>query len=122
MGLWNGNAPFDESQIAGQTTNANYAPMIQAPMPVPSSTGGGGTNAFLCLDSVVSFFEDVLGAVYSFVDYIWDSVTGLLKYYGSVIISAIRWIGSILGKFWSWALCEVEVNGYAADGIRLSES
>ena len=124
MGLWNGNAAFNEGSIAGLTTTANYAPLTQAPMPVPPSTSGSGlVNAFdFGIGSLISFVEDVAGAVASFGEYIWDNVSHLLKFAGSMVIGAVRWSGSILGKVFAWAMCEIGGEGYTADGIRLTEN
>ncbi len=122
MGLWNGNAPFDESYINGLTTNANYSPMLQAPLPQSAvSGGGGGTNPGIFGD-IWDGITDVVEAVASFGEYIWDSATGLLKYVGSEIVDGVRWLGSLAGKALAWAFCELTGTGYTASGIRVTES
>jgi RHS repeat-associated protein len=117
MGLWNGNADFDESYIDG-VGNENYQPLIQAPIPKEALAA----NMLAFSLNPLDWLEDAYNYVAAFGEYIWDKLSGAASYIGSRVWDGIRWIGSTLGKILAYALCEIDGNEYTAQGIQITES
>jgi RHS repeat-associated protein len=118
MGLWNGNADFDESYINGVGGNNNYQPLWQSPL--PKEALAQGTLAFSL--NPLDWLEAAYHYVAAFGEYLWDKASSLVHYVGSTIVDGIRWIGSIAGKIMAWAFCTVAGNEYEAEGIQVTES
>jgi RHS repeat-associated protein len=136
MGLWNGNTKtFEKSQIAGLTTTANYAPMLQGPIPAQAVTGTAAQGAAVSagdplalsfgipsVGGLVDGFEAGFELVSSIGEYIFDDAIGLLRFVGATVIGGVRWLGTLAARALGWFICEVFDQSYTPTGIRITEN
>jgi RHS repeat-associated protein len=117
MGIFNGNAAFNEADIVG-TGTPNYQPMWQRPL--PKEALGEGLLAFSW--NPLDWAEAAYNAVAAFGEYIWDQIVGVVKFTGSFVIRGIRWLGSIASGLFGWLICELGNYDFEAEGIQITES